>query len=146
MPELKKIELSEYKPAEDQGAGWGGWPQEAWAEDSRALVAFSDDGVGFLMEYEGVHLDFEINEYGLGSSIEDLQLDTPKDSAPMMIWTGRYKGSQDYWGEYDYWAEGEWRELTDEEWRRLRAGEQVLEPSEFSDKKRCEVLNAGFID
>lgn len=124
-------------------SNWMAWPKAAWAEESRALLVCADDQ-GVVLEYEGVHLAYEFGESST-QLIEENGLRPPHDG--VFIWTGKLQSSYDpYTGEHDSWLDGDFRQLTDEEWNRLRSGKGVLEPSKFEpcdfypceDRKRLE--------
>lgn len=103
------------------GKNYGCYPPEAWAQDSHALIAQGERGA-VVIESVGAHLDFEINESGLGPDAEDLGFVVSHDDPAIFIWTGKIKGS----GEYDSYPDGVTRPLTEEELLKFARGEPVL--------------------
>jgi hypothetical protein len=129
---------------------WGTYPKAAWEEDSYALIAFGTEG-GIILEHEGPHIDFELQEAGTGPFVEDMGLTPPHEDPGLWIWKGRIVDTTFHGPdgtEYDYELDGEFRELTDEEWKAFRAGESILPQSQHvpcyeqacEERQRLEAL------
>lgn len=87
------------------------------ATESIALVA-NRNGAGVVLEFSGSGIEEEVN--AVGSRLDDLGLDDAPDG--ISIWEGHLSVSKpDYFsGEVDTELVGVFRELTEEEWVRLR--------------------------
>lgn len=137
----KQLNLKEFKEANEVNSKrWGGWPKVAWERDSIVLIAFDYDK-GFVLDYDGAHIDYEMTE--VGRDFSDLGLDPPDDG--LWLWTGRLVSSsfQGYDGaEYESWPEGTFRRLTDEEAIKVAGGGCIIEPFDLNPDFCCSVSYA----
>lgn len=93
-------------------------------EDPSKAVVANYGGDGVVVWYTGGHLDYEINEAGMGVWLADLGLDDAPDG--ISVWEGRYIGTQHDTidgTEYDTECVGEFRDPTPEEWARIQKNE-----------------------
>lgn len=95
-----------------------GWNRYDWKKPSLAIVV-SDGHKTAVPWYVGPHVAFDLREHGL--DFDDLGLDAPPG---IHVWEGVTKGGQrTYEGDYeDTYLDGEFRDLTDDEWQAVREG------------------------
>jgi len=89
-------------------------------EPSKAVIA-NVGGVGVVLWYTGGHLDYEINESGMGVQLDNLGLDDAPEG--LSIWEGKYIGTKHETmdgTEYETEVSGEFRDPNDEEWAAIR--------------------------
>jgi hypothetical protein len=92
---------------------WGGFPPEAWALDSMAVLS-SDGNDGIVMFTAGPHLALEIEDYGNCTLLELGFEDVPRG---IWIWQGRI-----IWDKEGEPVDqiGHIREPLDSEWKAIR--------------------------
>lgn len=93
------------------------------AKPSLAIVA-SDGRRAVILDFVGGALDYWISEGGDKKSFDGV-------GAGVWIWEGTVVGTRDYWGEYDERLEGDFRELTDEEWGLLQDDDVLWDAAEW---------------
>jgi len=102
-------------------------PKEPYVP-SKALIACMG-GTGVLLEYIGSAISWHVDEFS--SSLDDLGLDDAPDG--LSIWEGtmgsRRVQTQDG-DDWDYEVNGAFRDLTPEEWDKLKAGEPLWSQEE----------------
>lgn len=124
--------------------GWGCWPDLAWKRSSRAVVAVTDNlDAALVIEYDGVHLDYEISENGMDREADSLGL-SPPDTG-LWIWEGSLVDDSimtDYGKEHGLCLEGTFRRLTMPELLSLSTGNRVLKPDPINPDTALELARA----
>lgn len=90
--------------------------------ESRGVVACDGKGNGCVLWYAGASLANEIEEGGL-VHLGDLGLDDAPNG--ISVWEGRYfwtRGPYEYPDDGDSYPSGKFRDPTEEEWQKIRAG------------------------
>jgi len=87
---------------------------------SKAVIA-NVGGDGVVLWYVGGHLDYEINEAGMGVDLCNLGLDDAPEG--LSVWEGKYIGHKHETmdgTEYETECVGEFRDPTEDEWELIR--------------------------
>lgn len=111
--------LSDIKPPPLQPEEKGRIP---FISPSRALIASVDEGHGVVLDFIGDDISREVEARGF--ELEDLGLDEAPDG--LSVWVGGFACRPTGLGDFDFFPEGEFRDLTPEEWARLSTGKSIF--------------------
>lgn len=92
---------------------------------SRALIAMGPHH-GCLLEWDGSDIEYEVEQ--IGSLLDDLGLDDAPSG--LSIWEGEYvytpgRSTPDGYSDPDVQSNGVFRDLTSEEWEKVRLNEDL---------------------